>query len=211
MKYLTIIAAGLALSACSPADEFDRPAMLAAVPDADRAAVGAADRHILVVRHARKITPDCNALDCQLSENGEAMVAELASLLSDAPVDLAYASAACRTRLTADAGGRRVIVHQALDGYETGCDEGELVSRTRSEAFAEARAADGRWALVGEHSNTSCLWLAEFAGEAGATAAGCTDGRLADTAYGDVFWLYRTGETWSVTVLPGVFEVETAE
>jgi phosphohistidine phosphatase SixA len=213
MKFISVMAMAIVLAACSSAEVFDRSTLLSLVSEADRAAVGAADRNILVVRHARKVTPDCNALDCGLSETGQAMVEALAGLLADQPVDMAYSSAACRTRLTAEAGGRDVVVHQALDGYENGCTEGETVLRTRSEAFAEARDAMARWTLVGEHSNTSCLWIAEFAGEDGASQAGCTDGRLADTAYGDIFWLYRNADdqTWSVVVLAGAFEVADAQ
>jgi hypothetical protein len=62
--------------------------------------------------------------------------------------------------------------------------------------------------LAGEHSNTSCLWLAEFAGAAAAETAGCEEGRLPETAYGDIFWLYQSGGDWQLTVLPGAFSVE---
>nr|WP_275297405.1 histidine phosphatase family protein [Maricaulis parjimensis] len=189
--------------------EFDRPALLDLAEPSVQAALEAADQHVLVVRHARKISPDCNGMSCPLSPQGEAMVARLAELVGPAPVDRAYASAACRTRLTAAAGGREVLAHQAVDGYAVDCSEGETITRQRAEAFAETRHDPVRWTLAGEHSNTSCLWMLEFAGDSAAAEAGCNaEGRLAETAYGDVFWLYRTGEDWHLTVLPGAFEVE---
>lgn len=216
---VTLVSAAALLTAALPAADahtadmhgdaadFDRPALLAAAPAADRDALRAADRHILVVRHARKIAPDCNGMECPLSPQGEAMVARLSDLLGETPVDRAYASAACRTRLTAAAGHADIVAHQAVDGYGADCTPGATIERLRSAAFAEARSGEARWTLVGEHSNTSCLWLAEFAGADGAAAAGCVDGRLEETAYGDVFWLYRSGDSWQLSVLPGAFEV----
>ena len=199
------------LAACAgpeTAADFDRPALLAGAA-ADRADdLRRADRHILVVRHARKISSDCNALDCSLSPQGEMMVARLAELIGAPAIDQAYSSAACRTLRTAEAGGRAVIVHQAGDGMEAGCTAEEVVTRNRAAAFADAEASDARWTLVGEHSNTSCLWLAQFAGLEASETVGCSDGRLADQAYGDIFWLYRLDGNWQVTVLPSAFEVD---
>lgn len=190
-------------------DDFDRPALLALADPALQPALEAADQHVLVVRHARKISPDCNGMSCPLSAQGEAMVVRLTELIGAPPVDRAYASAACRTRLTAAAGGREVVAHQAVDGYAVDCTEGEMIERPRSDAFRETRQEPVRWTLTGEHSNTSCLWMVEFAGPEAAGEAGCNaEGRLAETAYGDVFWLYRTGEDWHLTVLPGAFEVD---
>jgi hypothetical protein len=186
---------------------FDRPALLALAPEAQRAGLEAADRHILVVRHARKISPDCNGMACPLSPQGEAMVARLGEILGPGPVDRAYASAACRTRLTAAAGQADIVAHQAVDGYAAGCDPAETVTRQRSEAFAEARDGTARWTLAAEHSNTSCLWLEAFAGAGAAAEAGCAEGRLPETAYGDIFWLYRWDGAWQLAVLPGAFEV----
>ncbi|WP_295696435.1 histidine phosphatase family protein [uncultured Maricaulis sp.] len=199
----------LGLSACSPAAGGSaHPALLALAPDAVRAEIAAADQHVLVVRHALKISPDCNAMDCPLSADGERMVERLAGLVGDTPFERAYSSAACRTRLTAAAGGAPVVVHQAGDGYAVGCSEGETVTRARGDAFAEVEAGDAVWTLVGEHSNTSCLWMATFAGTDAAQAAGCDgEGRLPEDAYGDIFWLYRTGEDWSLAVLPDAFSL----
>lgn len=199
------------LAACAgpeTASDFDRPALLELAPAGIAADLRRADRNILVVRHARKIAPDCNALDCPLSPLGGAMVARLADVIGSPEVDQAFSSAACRTLRTAEAGGHAVTVHQAADGLETDCAADDLVTRSRADAFAEAEASDARWTLVAEHSNTSCLWLEQFAGLAASQTAGCSDGRLADTAYGDIFWLYRTDGVWQVTVLPAAFEVE---
>jgi|GEM_PF-1892862 len=210
LVFLTLAATASAEtgSADGAAGDFDRPALLALADAADRDALRAADRHILVVRHARKIAPDCNGMECPLSDRGEAMVARLSALLGETPVDRAYASAACRTRLTAAAGHADIVAHRAGDDYPADCTPGETVDRLRSTAFAEARAEDARWTLVGEHSNTSCLWLGEFAGTEAAQDAGCEDGRLPHDAYGDVFWLHRGADGWDLTVLPGAFEVD---
>ena len=202
------------LAACAApetAPTFDRPALLELAPAELAADITSADRHILVVRHARKISPDCNALDCPLSAQGEAMVTRLAEVIAVPAVGQAYASAACRTLRTAEAGGHAVAVHQAADGLETGCTADDIVTRGRAEAFADAEASDARWTLVAEHSNTSCLWLSQFAGLAASEAAGCSDGRLADTAYGDVFWLYRLGGVWQLTMLPAAFEADAPD
>ena len=194
------------LAACAP-QGFDRPGLIAGASEDDADALRSADRHILVVRHARKIAPDCNAMDCQLSLRGDAMVERLGGLIGG-PVDFAFSSAACRTQLTAEAGRIPVVPHQAVDELAAGCAKGETVSRRRSEAFAEARLSDSRWGLVAEHSNTSCLWIEEFAGPSGAAEAGCVEGRLPDGAYGDIYWLYRIDGAWQVSVLPGAFDID---
>ncbi|OLF75392.1 hypothetical protein AWH62_06110 [Maricaulis sp. W15] len=206
---LTLASAALCLAACSqPTPSFAHPDLLALAPEAVRADLIAADRHVLVVRHAMKIAPDCNGMECPLSPDGEAMVDRLAGLIGATPMDRAYASAACRTRLTAAAGGIPVVAHQAVDGYAVDCAEGETVSRQRSDAYADVDAAMTGWTLVGEHSNTSCLWMAAYAGAEAAQAAGCDgEGRLPEDAYGDVFWLYGRGDEWSLTVLPGAFSL----
>jgi len=212
--FLPMLALCALLAACAAPETgsgFDRPALLERLPAAIAMDIGRADRHILVVRHARKIAPDCNALDCPLSSLGTEMTAKLADLIGAPPVDEAFSSAACRTLRTAEAGGQTVTVHQAADGLETGCTADERVTRSRADAFAEAAASQARWTLVAEHSNTSCLWLAEFAGEAASQAAGCTDGRLEETAYGDVFWLYRLDDAWQIAVLPAAFEIMAAD
>ncbi len=184
---------------------FDRPGLLAHVPTANQQDVRGADRHILVVRHARKVSPDCNALNCPLSPQGEAMVARLHQIIGEPSVDLAFASAACRTMLTAAAGGGAVTAHQAANGYITGCIGSEKITRQRKDALADARVTDARWTIVGEHSNTVCTWLLSFTDKATTKEAGCTDGRLPGTAYGDVFWLYRTQGQWKLVVLHEVF------
>ncbi|WP_339737227.1 histidine phosphatase family protein [uncultured Maricaulis sp.] len=201
----------LLLVACAGPEtvpEFDRPALLELAPASQAADIRGADRHILVVRHARKISSDCNALDCPLSPQGEAMVARLAELIGAPAIDQAFSSAACRTLRTAEAGGHAVTVHQAGDGLETGCMAGEVITRSRAEAFADAEGSDARWTLVGEHSNTSCLWLAQIAGLPASELVGCRDGRLPDQAYGDIFWLYRLNGAWQLTILPSAFEVD---
>jgi len=210
MKIAVMVGVVWILAACaSPTQsvDFDRPMLLESVSQDIQSEIVFADRHILIVRHARKISPDCNALNCQLSPRGEAMVSRLSDVLGREPFDAAYASAACRTTLTAEAGGSEVIVHQAAEGYETGCVEGEIISRQRREAFLDAHQADARWTLVGEHSNTSCLWLAEFAGLEASQQAGCVDGRLDHDAYGHIYWLYRHQGTWNLIRLESVFEV----
>ncbi|WP_300542584.1 histidine phosphatase family protein [Maricaulis sp.] len=204
---LTVLAEILLVAQPVPDAPYDRPQLSALAPVEVRAALEAADRHVLVVRHARKISPDCNGMECPLSPEGEAMVARLADLLGEAPVGRAYASAACRTRLTAAAGGVEVVAHQAVDGYTAGCTPGETVSRQRSAAFAETQGSPVRWTLAAEHSNTTCLWLSAFAGPDAARDGGCIEGRLPDTAYGDIFWLYRIDGDWRLTVLEDAFDL----
>ena len=208
-----VLACALAvgLAACSGEGEdqdFDRADLLARMDPEVRSELRQAGRHILVVRHARKVSPDCNALDCPLSAEGEAMVGQLSGLLGDLPVEAAYASAACRTQRTAEAGGAPVTPHQASDGLAEGCDADESVTRLRLEAFAEGMASGARWTLVAEHSNTVCAWIVAFAGDGGVDASGCEDGRLSEDAYGDIYWLYQTEPTaWGLAVLPGAFDV----
>jgi len=186
---------------------FDRPLLLAEANDAQRAVLESADRHILVVRHAFKTSPDCNAIDCQLSADGEAQVAVLAGLLGETPVDAAYSSAACRAADTAAAGGLWVTMHRAADTYALACGGG-TVDRTRDQAMTEARDGLARWTIVGEHSNTTCLWVAAFAGDDASIEAGCVEGRLDHDAYGDVFWLHRVAGEWAVIVLPRAFDID---
>lgn len=194
--------AAFALTACGGG--FEREALLEAAPEAVRADLAAADRHILVVRHARKISEDCNGLDCTLSAQGAAMVERLSELLGPRLVDTAMASSACRTVYTARAGGTEIVQHQPAPGLDQACGEDEAVTRSRAVAMLAAQEGDARWTLVAEHSNTVCLWVEAFAGTQGTP---CADGDLPSGAYGDIFWLYRTGEDWNVTVLPGAFDV----
>ena len=209
---LMAMASGLII-ACSPTSQstnFDRPGLMALANEDVQSDLRAADRHILVVRHARKISEDCNALNCPLSPLGDSMAAKLATVIGQPAVDAAYSSAACRTLLTAQAGGLDPVLHQAADGYEVGCIEGDVITRARSEAFEEATNSDNRWTIVGEHSNTSCLWISQFVGEEDVASAGCVEGRLPSSAYGHVYWLYRTDNQWNLTVLSGAFEVAEA-
>lgn len=194
--------AALALSACG--DGFERQALLDAAPQDVRDELQAAERHILVVRHARKISEDCNGLDCALSAQGAAMVERLSERLGPRPVDAALASSACRTVYTARAGGAEVVQHQPAPGLDQACGEDEAVTRSRAVAMLSAQESDARWTLVAEHSNTVCLWVEAFAGSEGTP---CADGDLASDDYGDIFWLYRTGGDWHAAVLPGAFDV----
>lgn len=208
LSLLTIIF-GLGFAQATRAMDFDREDLLAQVPEGQRTLVRAADRHILVVRHARKSSPDCNAMDCQLSPRGVAMVARLHTLLGPVPFDAAYASAACRTRNTARAAGRAVLSHRAANRLSEGCEVGERIDRLRKDAFADARNNDERWTLVAEHSNTVCQWLAEFVlGDAPAREkAGCQGGHLPSSAYGGIYWLYRTNGVWHLTYLDRAFDL----
>lgn len=186
---------------------FDRPYLLGGAPDDLHEEIEAADRHILVVRHARKESEDCNAIECPLGQTGLVMVVTLSELLGDEPVDAAYSSAACRTSQTAEAGGAWVMMHRAADNYPLACGGG-TVDRTRAEAINDARESLNRWTLVAEHSNTVCLWVASFAGETAATEAGCSaEGSVGSEAYGDIYWLYRVDGQWHAVTLPGVFDV----
>ncbi|WP_417487114.1 histidine phosphatase family protein [Maricaulis sp.] len=210
MKFiLTLMMATLGLGACGDlSGSANHAALFGLAPEAIREELRAADRHVLVVRHALKVSPDCNGMECPLSPEGDIMVERLAALIGDTPVDRAFSSAACRTRLTAAAGGVEVVAHQAVDGYAVGCLEGETVDRLRADAYADVDAATSGWTLVGEHSNTSCLWMSAYAGPEAAQAAGCDDeGRLPEDAYGDIFWLYGSGEDWSLVVLPDAFSI----
>ncbi|MDG1416248.1 MAG: histidine phosphatase family protein [Maricaulis sp.] len=208
MKTLTSIAMAAFVVGCMPDNTpaFDRPALLDAASPSYETYLRQADRHILVVRHARKTAPDCNALDCQLSPRGEAMVARLAELTGEVPFDAAYASAACRTVLTARAGGVDVVPHQAADGLETGCEADDVITRTRAEAFEEALESDARWTIVGEHSNTVCQWLQEVRGPDSQDIANCVDGRLDHNSYGNIYWLFRrNGYAWGMVVIEDAF------
>ena len=199
-----------ALAMTQEADDglFDRPFLLGGAPDDLHDEIESADRHILVVRHARKESEDCNAIECPLGEPGQAMVATLAELIGDEPVDAAYASAACRTAATAEAGGAWVMMHRAGDNYPLACGGG-TVDRTRAEAINDARESLNRWTLVAEHSNTVCLWVASFAGRDAALEAGCSEeGSVGSEAYGDIYWLYRVNGQWHAVTLPGVFDAE---
>ena len=211
MKLFACMGFAFLLAACahqSDQQTFDRPALLDQLADAQRLGVVRADRHILVVRHARKSSPECNAMDCQLSPRGEAMVSRLHGLVGPAPFDAAYASAACRTRDTARAGGIKVQSHRAADRLSRGCEAGESIDRLRSDAYADARSNEKRWTIVAEHSNTVCQWLAEFVPDDTAReAAGCQGGRLPSSAYGVVYWLYRTDGQWHLTHLDNAFDV----
>lgn len=206
LRYLGAAAAAFVLAACG--NGFERQDLLDAAPEELRGEISAASRHILVVRHARKISEDCNGLDCALSERGAAMVARLAELIGPRPVDAAMASSACRTVYTARAGGTGVVQHQPAPGLDAPCEGDAPVTRSRAVAMLSAEESDARWTLVAEHSNTACLWVDAFADTAGTP---CEAGTLASDAYGHIFWLYETGEGWQLAVLPGAFDVPEAE
>ena len=198
-------------NAQTPEGAFDRPLLLSSAPGELHGEIERADRHILVVRHARKEAEDCNAIECPLGEDGLAMVATLGGLIGDEPVDAAYSSAACRTSQTAEAGGAWVMMHRAGDNYPLACGGG-TVDRLRGEAINDARESLNRWTLVAEHSNTVCHWVTSFAGAGAATEAGCSDeGSVGSEAYGDVYWLYRVAGQWHAITLAGAFNVEISE
>lgn len=203
LRRLGAVAAALTvLTACGGG--FERAGLLEAAPESAREEIRTAGRHILVVRHARKISEDCNGLDCALSERGAAMVERLSALIGDRPVDTAMASAACRTVFTARAGGAEVIQHQPAPGVDTPCEGEDAVTRSRAIAMLSAEESDARWTLVAEHSNTACLWVEAFADVEGTP---CESGSLPSGAYGDVFWLYETQAGWQLAVLPGAFDI----
>ncbi len=200
------IALGFVFSASALADgEFDREALLMAADESVRADIQSADRHLLIVRHARKADESCNALDCPLGENGLAMVARLDALLGEPDFDAVYSSGACRTFETALPAGA-VVQHAAAPSAPAMCGGG-MAERTREDAIADALGSDARWSFVAEHSNTSCNWVAAIAGEDALAGTLCESGQLTSADYGDVFWLYRIADDWHVTVLEGVFDI----
>ncbi|MEE2526736.1 histidine phosphatase family protein [Hyphobacterium sp. HN65] len=200
------ILAGVIMSVSARAVEgFDRMSLLELAGADEQAAIRAADRHILLVRHARKVYEECNALDCPLGEAGIAMVERLDALLGEPDFDAVYSSGACRSVDTVIIAGD-VVQHAAAARAPGMCGGGEA-ERTREDAIAEAAASDARWTIVAEHSNTTCTWLAAIAGEATLAGTPCESGRLASSDYGDIFWLYHTGESWDLAVLRGVFDV----
>lgn len=200
------IALGFVFTASAlAADGFDRQMLLMAADESIRADIERADRHLLIVRHARKAEETCNALDCPLGESGRAMVARLDALLGEPDFDAVYSSGACRTYETAMPAGE-VIQHAAAASVPALCGGG-IAERTRDDAIAEARASNARWSFVAEHSNTSCNWVAAIAGEEALAGTLCETGRLTSADYGDIFWLYRIAGEWRIDVLEGVFDV----
>lgn len=195
-----------ALAACANEAE-PGSRLLSHAPDDVRDSLERADRHILVVRHARKVSEDCNALDCPLSAHGAMMARRLAELTGLLPLEAALSSNACRTVETARAGGAPVIQHQAGPGHEARCGGGKPVTRTRGDAMEQARQSEAAWLLVAEHSNTVCAWLETFA--PGAEPM-CRTGALPAERYGDIFWLYRTDGVWRLARLDAAFEVPEA-
>ena len=200
------IALGLVFSGSVLAnDAFDRPALLMLASEAARADIAAADRHILIVRHARKADESCNALDCPLGETGLAMVELLDALLGEPDFDAVYCSSACRTYQTALSAGE-VVQHAASASAAEMCGGG-MAQRKRADALAEARSSDARWTFVAEHSNTSCGWVEGLAGTDALAGTLCEAGQLSSGDYGDIFWLYRTGGNWHLDVLEAAFEI----
>lgn len=204
---VTTIALGFVFSATALAsDEFDRPALLRAASAAVRADIASADRHILVVRHARKADESCNALDCPLGESGLAMVERLDILLGEPDFDAVFSSSACRTYQTALPAGD-VVQHAAAPSAAEMCGGG-IADRTRAEALNAAVSSDVRWMFVAEHSNTSCGWVAGIAGPDTLEGTLCAGGRLESGDYGDIFWLYRTDGSWRLEVLEAAFDTD---
>ncbi len=200
------LAAGFVFSASALADEaFDRPALLRAASVKARAGISGADRHILIVRHARKADENCNALDCPLGENGVAMVARLDALLGEPDFDAVFSSSACRTYQTALPAGD-VLQHAAAPDAAEMCGGG-IAERSRTATLEEAASSDARWTFVAEHSNTSCGWIEGIAGAGALAGTLCESGRLSPEDYGDIFWLYRTDGNWYLEVLEAAFEI----
>lgn len=203
---MATILIGVIMSVSARADDgFDRRGLLELADAADQAAILAADRHILLVRHARKVSEDCNALDCPLGEAGEAMVERLDAILGAPDFDAVFSSGACRTYETARVAGD-VVQHAAAESAPEMCGGG-IAERSRSDALAEVSVSDARWTLIAEHSNTTCGWLAAIAGAEILGGTPCESGRLASSDYGDIFWLHETGGQWQLTVLRRAFDV----
>jgi len=180
------------------------PALLNLAPEADRAALIGADQHVVIVRHAHK-TDGCNALDCPLTDEGEAEVARLSALLSGVTINTVYASAACRTATTAGAVGVPVTVYRAANRLDGGCDALELSPGefTRTLAIGQVNTGADAWTLVADHSNHICSWAQSLAGQ---IPGPCGVEGVEDTSYGDIFWLSRSaGEAWRMTVLIDAF------
>lgn len=204
---MATIALGFVFSATALAnDAFDRPSLLNAASDVARADIVRADRHILIVRHARKADESCNALDCPLGENGLAMVERLDILLGEPDFDAVFSSSACRTYQTALPAGD-VVQHAAAPSAADMCGGG-IADRTRAEALDAAVASDARWTFVAEHSNTSCGWVAGIAGPELLEGTLCAGGQLESGDYGDIFWLYRTDGSWRLEVLEAAFDID---
>ncbi len=203
---IVTIALGFVVTAAAMAQStFDRNGLLALADASVRENLMAADRHVLIVRHARKADEDCNALDCPLGENGLAMVARLDALLGQPDFDAVYSSGACRTFETASAAGT-VLQHAAVARAPQMCGGG-IAERSRDDAMADAMEGDARWTFVAEHSNTSCGWVEAIAGADAMAGTLCESGQLTSADYGDIFWLYRLNGDWHVTELPEAFEV----
>lgn len=198
-----------ALSACAsdgapPADD-SGPNLRALAPAESLAAIDAAQRHVLVVRHARR-DPACHGLACPLTDEGETEVVRLAEMLADIEFDAVLASAACRTALTAQgASGVTPVVYRAGDDYAEGCEAAGLSPGdfTRSEAITQVAASDATWTLIGDHSNRVCGWMEGLG--AGAPAP-CTESNVPETDYGDIFWGFQSPDgDWSHVVLVNAF------
>jgi hypothetical protein len=202
---VTIALGFVVMAAAMAQSNFDRAGLLSVADASVRENLITADRHILVVRHARKADEACNALDCPLGENGQAMVARLDTLIGQPDFDAVYSSGACRTFETASAAGT-VLQHAAAARAPQMCGGG-IAERSRDDAIAEAVGGDGRWTFVAEHSNTSCGWVEAIAGADVLVGTLCESGQLTSADYGDIFWLYRLDGEWRVTELQEAFEV----
>lgn len=202
---LTILAGVLISVPVNALDGFARSTLLDLARPEVQAGLVSADRHVLIVRHARKVSEDCNALDCPLGEAGEEMVSRLDTLLGSADFDTVLSSSACRTYETARAAGD-VLQHAAAPTATALCGGGEA-ERSRADALNGVLSSDARWTFVAEHSNTTCGWVAAIAGQESLAGTPCESGRLNSADYGDVFWLHQVDGSWRLTVLEDAFDV----
>lgn len=201
--------AGLAACASdgdgAPPNDAVDPALRALAPAERLEAIDAAQRHVLVVRHARR-DPACHDLSCPLTDEGEAEVERLAELLAGVEFDAVLASAACRTALTAQgASGMAPEVYRAGDDYAEGCEVAGLSPGefTRSEAIAQVATSDATWTLIGDHSNRVCGWME---GLGAGSPAPCSNSNVPETDYGDIFWGFQSPDgEWSHVVLIDAF------
>ncbi|MEZ5920009.1 MAG: histidine phosphatase family protein [Parvularculaceae bacterium] len=99
---------------------------------------------------------------------------------------------------------------------KAGVTEGEGLSASRDALIAVIKAKaenapDGDFALVADHSNYVCDWFRALGVDPNSYANECVtkDGWLAETDYGDIYWLYDAkkgeGADWRLIVLEDAF------